>query len=128
MIDAMADMTTGDLPPVLDVEVTDSESARVLAPKIDAWVAKVQAGTGVMPVIYSGSYFWRDQVNGSKGEETSPFWIAQYTSKCPNLPLPWQRWALWQYSSTGTVAGISGHVDMDKFNGTLDDLRALGVH
>lgn len=127
MIDAMADMTTGDLPPVLDVEVTDSESARALAPKIDAWVAKVQGALGVTPIIYSGSYFWRDQVNGSKSEQGNPFWIAQYTSKCPNLPLPWQRWALWQYSSTGTVPGISGHVDMDKLNGTINDLRALGV-
>jgi lysozyme len=127
MIDAMADMTTGDLPPVLDVEVTDGESASALAPDIEAWVQKVQAGIGVTPVIYSGSYFWRDRVDGSTDESTNPFWIAQYTSKCPNLPLPWQRWALWQYSSTGAVAGISGHVDMDRFNGTIDDLHAMAV-
>ncbi len=126
MIDAMADMQPGDLPPVLDVEVNDGYSASSMKSKVDAWVAQVQSGLGVTPIIYSGSYFWRDQVGGSSDEQDNPFWIAQYTSKCPILPLPWQRWTLWQYSSHGSVSGIRGYVDLDRFNGSADDLRALG--
>jgi lysozyme len=127
MIDAMATMQPGDLPPMLDVEATDGKSASVIASEITQWMDRVQGALGVTPIVYSGSYFWRDQVGGSKAQQDDPFWIAQYTSKCPNLPLPWQRWTLWQYSNTGAVAGIKGHVDLDRFNGNADDLRALTV-
>lgn len=127
MIDAMADRNPGDLPPVLDVEVTDGYSATSMKAKIDKWVTKVQGALGVTPIIYSGSYFWRDQVAGSKDESANPFWIAQYTTKCPNLPLPWEQWTLWQYSSRGSVAGIRGYVDLDRFNGSVDDLRAFAA-
>lgn len=127
MIDALADMQAGDLPPVLDVEVTDGSSKAAVAAKVKSWVGQVQAATGVTPIVYSGSYFWRDDVGGAKDESADPFWIAQYTTKCPSLPLPWQRWTLWQYSNRGSIAGIHGYVDLDKFNGGLDDLRALAV-
>ena len=30
-------------------------------------------------------------------------------------------WTFWQYTSSGTVAGMSGSVDLDRYNGT--DLR-----
>ncbi|GAC1370875.1 MAG: hypothetical protein NVSMB47_19840 [Polyangiales bacterium] len=33
--------------------------------------------------------------------------------------------AFWQYSWTATVPGIGGGVDADRFNGTLDDLKAF---
>jgi hypothetical protein len=41
------------------------------------------------------------------------------------LPDAWASWGIWQYGSTGTVPGISGDVDVDRFNGTLDDLKKL---
>jgi lysozyme len=127
MIDAMSTMQTGDLPPMLDVEVSDGESPSRVAAKVEQWTEAVQSALGVAPIIYSGSYFWRDDVGGSSDEQDNPFWIAQYTTKCPNLPLPWSRWTLWQYSSTGSVSGIRGHVDLDRFNGSADDLAAFAV-
>ena len=36
--------------------------------------------------------------------------------------LPWSSWEFWQYSSTGSVPGISGNVDLDVFDGTLLEL------
>ncbi len=38
----------------------------------------------------------------------------------------WPFWAMWQYSSTGTVAGISGRVDLDFFQGTIDEFKKYG--
>ena len=32
---------------------------------------------------------------------------------------------MWQYSSTGSVGGIAGNVDLDRFDGTLADLQLL---
>ena len=40
----------------------------------------------------------------------------------------WPFWAIWQYSSTGEVQGIGGRVDLDQFNGTVDQLNAYGAN
>ena len=49
-------------------------------------------------------------------------WIANWTTASqPALPAGnWggQGWTFWQHTSTGVVAGISGNVDLDRFNGT----------
>lgn len=39
----------------------------------------------------------------------------------------WPFWAVWQYSSTGSVQGIGGRVDLDQFNGTLDQFFKYGA-
>lgn len=41
-----------------------------------------------------------------------PLWIAHYTTRSsPDAPWPW---ALWQYSSSGTVPGVSGRCDVNR--------------
>jgi GH25 family lysozyme M1 (1,4-beta-N-acetylmuramidase) len=48
-------------------------------------------------------------------------WIANWTSASqPAVPAgDWAGggWTFWQHSSTGTVPGIDGYVDLDRFNG-----------
>ncbi len=36
----------------------------------------------------------------------------------------WPGWSFWQYTSRGAVPGITGSVDLNRFNGTLGDLHA----
>ena len=127
LIHAIGAYTPGDLPPVLDVEATGGLSAKTIATRIKTWSDRVTAALGVQPIIYTGKYFWRDQVGGSKAFDAAPLWIAQYTSKCPDLPSPWTRWAIWQSSAKGRVDGISGNVDLDKFNGSLAQLQAFAA-
>ncbi len=125
LIHAMGTLASDDLSPVIDVEAADGLSATKVAAAVHTWIAHVQAATGRTPIVYTGFYFWRDSV-GAADDTTSPLWHAQYTSaSCPNIAPPWNQWAFWQYSSTGSVAGISGNVDMDRFNGTRADLLAL---
>ncbi|CAB4155557.1 Acm Lyzozyme M1 (1,4-beta-N-acetylmuramidase) [uncultured Caudovirales phage] len=38
----------------------------------------------------------------------------------------WPMWAVWQYSSTGSIPGISGRVDLDLFQGTVDQFKQYG--
>jgi hypothetical protein len=45
---------------------------------------------------------------------------------CPSLPGPWSSFKFWQYADNGGVPGISGAVDLDRFNGTLAELMAGG--
>lgn len=114
-----------DLPPVIDVEATDGKTPAQVAAGVHAWVEHVTQALGRRPIIYTGKYFWQDNV-GDADETASPLWHAQYTSAaCPNIADAWPDWAIWQYSSSGSVAGISGNVDMDRWNGDLASLQAF---
>jgi lysozyme len=125
MIAALATWEPGDLPPVIDVEATGGLSAKTIASKVRAWTARVEAAIGVKPIVYTGKYFWRDEVGAPTDFADNALWIAQYTSKCPDLPAPWATWTFWQYSDKGKVAGITGNVDINRFNGTVADLKAF---
>src|SRR4051812_3918677 len=89
-VNAQADMVIaatgtrvpGDLPPVIDVEATGDLSPASVAAKVRAWVDRVKAGIGVDPVVYTGKFFWRDQVGGPTSFGVDPLWIAQYTTLC----------------------------------------------
>jgi lysozyme len=114
-----------DLPPMIDVEVTGSQTPATVNSKIHQWIDKVQAATGKKPLIYTGTWFWDPNVNSSDFA-SYPLVESYYCSNCcPNLPKPWSKWTMWQYSSTGSVPGISGNVDLDKFDGTLAQLQAI---
>lgn len=114
-----------DLPPVLDVEVADSVSAANIAAGVKAWSDHVAAAIGRQPIIYTGKYFWVDNV-GNADLHQDPLWHAQYTTaSCPDIASSWSDWQFWQYSSSGSVAGISGNVDMDRFNGDETAFKAI---
>ena len=125
MIKAIGTYQPGDLPPVIDVEATGGQSPATVATRVKQWVTKVKAALGVDPIVYTGKYFWRDQVGGERALASNALWIAQYTSLCPDIPTPWTRWTFWQHSDKGRVSGISEKVDLNKFNGTLADLAAF---
>ena len=115
----------GDLPAVIDVEQTpNGVTAAAYAQKVADWIRIVEAGTGKKPVIYSGKYFWNDNVQ-STAFGTSPLWLPAYTTGCPDTPRPWTKWTFWQYSDSGSVPGIPGNVDVNVFDGTLAQLEAL---
>jgi len=117
----------GDMPPMLDVEDADGLPAATIAAKVKQWIDHVEPVVGVKPIIYTGFFFWRDMV-GSADFSQYPLWIANYSATCPLVPDKWTRWAFHQYSSTVMVPGITENTtDVDKFNGSLDDLKALGA-
>lgn len=112
-----------DLPPTLDIETLDGQSVATVVAEAEAWVEAMRVATGKEPIIYTGAYFWDD--NGFPDTfSTQPLWTANYTSNpCPWTSDRWANWTFWQYSDSGTVAGIEGAVDLDWFAGTLDDLQ-----
>lgn len=127
MIAKMGTLKAGDLPPVIDVESVGNPkvSQAALATAVGKWIDHVKAVTGRNPIIYTGAYFWEGNVNSS-AYVSSPLWHAQYCSNCcPNIASPWKKWYFWQYSSTGSVSGITGNVDMDLWNGTTAAIDTL---
>ncbi|TNF38393.1 MAG: hypothetical protein EP329_00560 [Deltaproteobacteria bacterium] len=113
----------GELPPVIDVEVTDGQSPATVAARVGQWLNRVKSQLGVTPMIYTGSYFWESNV-ASAAYASYPLWIAHWTTGCPSIPHQWSDWKFHQYSSDGTVSGISGRVDVNHFNGSLAQLQA----
>jgi lysozyme len=116
----------GDLPPALDLETTDGQSASTVVQNAMAFLDRVQATTGRTPIVYLSSAFFTSL--GSPPELGAwPLWVAQWGVTCPNIPdPPWTDWAFWQTSDTGAVAGIpTGNADHDQFNGSLAELQAF---
>jgi lysozyme len=113
-----------DLPPVLDIEKNEGVTGPALIESVQKWLDIVERETGRKPIIYTGLSFWNSNMNDQFG--TYPLWIARYGVNNPEpLPKGWNSWTFWQYTESGSVAGIAGNVDMNHFNGTLDDLLAF---
>ncbi len=123
MVQASGGFEHGDLPAVIDVETTGGQSASVIMANIHAWIDYVESATQRRPIIYTGSYFWDDHgLDDSLSDY--PLWTAHYTTNpCPLTSSAWAKWTFWQYTDSGSVTGIGGHVDRDVFDGTLDDLQ-----
>lgn len=111
----------GDLPPVLDVEINGGVSSQQLWNGVSAWLQAVQTATGRQPLVYTAPGFWSSN-SPDLALTCHPLWLADYASQ-PTLPHGWSTWQFWQHSQTGTVAGVSGSVDLDLFNGTAQQLR-----
>lgn len=116
----------GELPPVLDLEVRDGQPNRVIISRSKVWLDRVEAGLGKRPLIYSSPGFLQYQFSELGGGPPAwakdyDLWIANY-EPTPWLPPGWPRWKFWQHSKKGVVSGIHADVDLNWFNGTLDEL------
>jgi lysozyme len=77
--------------------------------------------------IYSG-HLIKEQL-GNRHSATlakTSLWVAQYTSaESPTWPTAtWPAWSLWQFTDQATAAGISGKVDGNRWNGSIEALLA----
>jgi len=120
----VAQVASGDVVPVLDIEETGGLSPMQLRVWARAWLARVHSRTGVRAMIYSGNYFWRGFMRNTSwfGERGHPLWVAHWNVNAPEVP--GDRWAgngytIWQWSATGKIPGIKGDVDRDWVNGDL---------
>jgi lysozyme len=115
----------GDLPPALDVEISNGQSAGEIVQGVQEWLSAVQQALGVTPLLYTDRTFWNTL--GAKGFGDYPLWVAEYGVTLPVLPAGWTSWAFWQFSEAGTVPGVTGSTDLDLFQGSLEDLRTLAI-
>ncbi|MBQ8501464.1 MAG: glycoside hydrolase family 25 protein [Bacteroides sp.] len=113
----------GDLPPVLDVEVTGKKSAEELKRVVRLWLDRVEAHYEVKPILYTSYKFKMRYLNDSIFN-TYPYWIAHYYVDSVRYK---GRWHFWQHTDVGTVPGIENKVDLNVFNGTLEELDSLRI-
>jgi len=120
-----------DLPPALDYEEINGISRAQVNLIAQTFLSEIKRLTGVTPILYTGNSF-AEQFDLEIGKYF--VWIARYGTAVPWDVTAWREWTIWQYSdgSTGgtrssgrrSVAGISGPVDLNEYNGTLAELKA----
>lgn len=120
-----------DLPPVMDYESNKSNlNKAVITLVAKTFLEEIYRLTGVKPMLYTYPSF----ISNFSGLNSYPLWIARYSAtKIPADASGWSRWTFWQYSDgsaggvlpngTRKVDGINGTVDLNEFDGTLEELK-----
>jgi GH25 family lysozyme M1 (1,4-beta-N-acetylmuramidase) len=67
--------------------------------------------------IYTSKGAWAEIMGGAYLTDRK-LWVAHYTTNPqPLLPVGWDHYDLWQYTSSGRLAGYAGNLDTNRFNG-----------
>lgn len=116
----------GDLPPVLDVEPTAAQVAKMggqqaMFGRIRTWMNIVRRRTGTRPILYVSQQFVNRYLPSAPDiMRDYMVWIARYGEYKPDVRL-----AFWQLCPDGRVTGIRGEVDINVFNGYRDQYEEL---
>lgn len=112
-VDAFLATIGTDVPVMaVDLEQHPNKAWTPVAADALAFCTLLAQRTGKMPWIYTSPGFWLSWGNPPWGYQF-PLWIAQYTRSWPLQVPPWATWKIWQYTSTGRVAGINSNVDLN---------------
>ena len=107
-----------DVEKVIDQPLTYYATNRLLiTTRLHELVTELRKATGVYPYIYTGAWFWDDYIAPTYDDTFSKclLWIAEYGDKVTRIPRGWQTYSLWQFTSTGSVAGIDDKtLDMNR--------------
>ena len=119
----------GELPPVVDYEQTRNDNNTSAARAYLREFLEILKSRGHKPILYTSSGFWSKYGDKNSYWKEFPLWLAYYTTSSKAVvPLPWTKWTFWQYSSTGkgsTYGTQSYNVDLNRFNGNMEDLEKL---
>ena len=119
--------------PVLDFEKYSESDSNQNIPWIEAWINVVQDRLKRQPMIYTGKNIWKYEVGNTDRFVSWPLWLVYYTAGTDEVPmesLPWESWALWQYSGGGELQHAppvpgAGVVDVNRFAGDVGALDAF---
>ena len=141
-LNTVGGLKAGDLPPLLDIECPTSSTqsaaqssceysgdsgwapTATLQQRALDWLHTVETATGRTPIIYSYPSWFGDTGVTSSQLAAYPLFIASYAT-CANVPAPWTSAVFWQYSATGSVPGVPGQADEDRFIGSAGALMQL---
>jgi len=109
----------------LDVETTASGGHPTSA-QAHAFTAEFRRLTGGHPLlVYTGRWYWRDILKDPHGADIGPLWHSAYSGSPGALYGGWDRFTMWQYTSSGICPGVAGHCDLNHFFGDRAALLAL---
>ncbi len=106
--------TPSDLPHVLDLE---GDASKLGASKLTAWALEWLDSVGQSDhrvMLYTGAAFARSYCGAALGKY--PLWIAHYGVETPMGNSTWDKWSMFQYTSSAIVDGIAGKADMSEMD------------
>ena len=113
----------GDLPPVLDIErLPKNQPLDSLKKGLKRWLTKVEAHYQVRPIIYTGERYYSDFLKEEFSEYL--FWIANYNFYSEKIE---DDWLFWQFTEKASLPGIKHRVDVNIYNGDLEQLQFITV-
>jgi len=123
-IAAVGSLQQGELIPVLDAESPfTGMTSSSLRTWIRVFVKRVTKRLGRKPMIYTNASSWSATGNTTEfARARYPLWVAEWGVSRPTVPAGnWagRGYSVWQYTSSGSVPGISGRVDMDRLGKRL---------
>lgn len=111
----------GDLPPVLDIEkLPNGQSLDSLKIGLKRWLVAIEAHYKVKPIIYTSEKYYDDFLK--KDFSGYLFWIANYNFYREKIG---NEWLFWQFAEKATISGIKGNVDVNIYNGDLEQLQFI---
>lgn len=131
----------GCLPPALDFEKYSKSGPEENISWVRGFIHVIEHELGRKPIIYTGNNVWKFKLGNTDAFIDYPLWQVKYLryAKKPT-PMPWPTWTFWQWSGgrgkdfdyrfwfkkNGKMPGIkSGICDVNRFNGTMEDLFRL---
>ena len=114
------------LPPILDVEWNPKSpsckrrpSPATVVNRLGRWLKIIERHYGQKPIIYTTVDFHRE--NMANGELPGyQYWLRSVKAE-PKYIYGSRPWVFWQYTGTGKIPGIEGHVDINAYNGSRAD-------
>jgi len=109
------------MPVVIDYEYSEDTSGNLIGRLYNANLSKNETtaicakfcetiqNAGYTPVVYANASMLTDQMNAGTLSEKYDIWLAHYTQQTTYTG----NYTFWQYSSKGTVSGITGDADCD---------------
>ena len=89
---------------------------------LEAFIKALEKHYGVKPIIYTYKDFHEKYIDSRFNGY--PLWIARYNAPHPEIN---NEWIMWQCSENGVLPGIKGRVDINVFNGTMEELEKLRI-
>jgi GH25 family lysozyme M1 (1,4-beta-N-acetylmuramidase) len=118
---ATANLKSGFLLPVLDLETPGNLSPGRLKYWVQKYLARIQSRLGTKAIIYTYPSFWERYMSNTTWFAANGYrvlWIANWRVSRPSVPANnWEGrgWTFWQWDDCGNVPGISGCVDRDYY-------------
>jgi len=95
-----------------DVEL-ESGATPLTRSTVIEYMTKAEAMFGVQLGIYTGAWCWNPIMGNDNPYSSRRLWVGSYSSS-PYLPIGWDDWFIWQYTSSGRLDGYPSNLDMNR--------------
>ena len=105
-----------ELPVFYDVEAQENVDKDTITSMCNEF-CRILKNAGYKSGVYSSKYYFMYKINHKSLPTDCSIWVASYGKNDGAIPKDTykynNKWDIWQYTSTGKIAGISGDVDYD---------------